>query len=114
MNGNVTRIAIDGTSALKPRNGLAGEMPKGRIIAFPSKGERTQWHAGNGSHLAKNGVIATFTRLAKDLLSKSEMYCSLKFESFSGCPYNLFSDRSARLFALAGLAIAAVSLAFGV
>ena len=41
------------------------------------------------------------------------MYCSLRYESMKGCPYNLFSEKSIAALSIGGAIIGIVSLILG-
>ena len=47
------------------------------------------------------------------LLNSSEMYCSLKYESASGCSYGVFKPRDVAMLALVCMLCAALSLVVG-
>lgn len=101
----------NGTSALKIRRWV--ESPEdAKIIAFP--GARPA--AAKAPELApiqqshRRSESAGFLR---SILDSSEMYCSLRYESMKGCPYNLFSEKSIAALSIGGAIIGIVSLILG-
>ena len=49
----------------------------------------------------------------KNILESSEMYCSLKLESFLGCPYGALSIRNITCIAVGSTVIGLISLILG-
>lgn len=48
-----------------------------------------------------------------ELFKSSEMYCSLRYEDYRGCPYNKFTPRGIATLAVVCYAFAALSLVLG-
>ena len=44
------------------------------------------------------------------ILNSSEMYCSLRYEDFRGCPYNMFDSFGIGMLAVSCSLLAALSL----
>ena len=89
---------VNGTSALKmPR--FVEEEDQAKIIVFPSRQAQIQDfpHDEAAREDERPALEAKASEVAKRIqrvLESSEMYCSLRLESMSGCPYNLFSRES--------------------
>ena len=49
------------------------------------------------------------TRLS-EILSASEMYCSLKFEDVRGCPYGIFTSKGIAILSITSSLLAVISL----
>lgn len=101
----------DGTSALVIDE--AGfEKQIARIIPFEQRGESKRERRSSTS-----GHMVTFPSkqpsIIKGFLESSEMYCSLKHESFLGCPYDALSQQNVACIALGSALIGLISLILG-
>ena len=111
MNGSM-RFATDGTAALAP---LTGSNRRGskvvEVVAIRCGGSRK---ASRGAHAAPAKAPADKVKaFFRNALDSSEMYCSLKFEDFRGCPYGIFTQRGIAVLSAASSCIAVLSIAFG-
>ena len=111
MNGSM-RFATDGTAALAP---LTGSNRRGsnvvEVVAIRCGGSRK---ASRGAHAAPAKAPADKVKaFFRNALDSSEMYCSLRYESMKGCPYNVFSERAIAALSLGGALIGIVSLLLG-
>ena len=106
---------IDGTSALDMR-GVGIQSRTANVIEFPLK-RYEETKARSTSKAVKSAMrkrrFEERRNTLRDILESSEMYCSLKLESFTGCPYALFSKGSIAALSVGSAAIAIVSLLFG-
>ena len=109
MDGRIGGIYTNGTSALKLDN-WHSPTGKGSIIAFPD-------NAVSGAFKQADSVIGTILATAKrkvrDILAASEMYCSLRFEDFMGCPYRIFSRKGIAVLSSSVAVLAIVSIVVG-
>ena len=101
----------NGTSALKMPRWV--EAPNdAKIIAFPT----SRQVASSSLAPAVTGKAPAPKRASgfvRKVLDSSEMYCSLRYESMKGCPYNVFSERAIAALSLGGALIGIVSLLLG-
>ena len=93
----------NGTSALKITR-WAESPEDAKIIAFPGLQAVEDRPARNRPEAQG---------FARRVLDSSEMYCSLRYESMRGCPYNLFTEESIAALSLGGALIGIVSLILG-
>ena len=104
---------VNGTAALKMPRWV--ESPdEATIIAFPSS--RSICHADAFDR--STGALEESPRKAaswvKHLMDASEMYCSLRYESMLGVPYNLFTNKGVAVLSVGAAAVGIVSLILGV
>lgn len=102
---------MNGTSALKVWRWV--ESPEdAKIIAFP--GSRTVVaDAPSPARIQQNQRQAKPADFLRNVLDSSEMYCSLRYESMKGCPYNRFSEKAIAALSAGGAFIGIVSLILG-
>lgn len=112
MNQNSKQFYVAGTSALKLNEIEAAIPTTARIVKLPCI-ERVDENRGKKPAHAKRAQAHSHEKHLKKILDSSEMYCSLITEDFKGCSYNLFSRQNIQLLAVAGTAIAVISLVFG-
>ena len=101
----------NGTSALKmPQWAVSPDQAK--IIAFP--GSRPSVVEVSTSQRARHAQQPqTAKGFLRTTLESSEMYCSLRYESMKGCPYNCFNEKAIAALSSGGALIALVSLLLG-
>ena len=108
-DGRISTYCTEGSAALELGN--VGAYPKhANILSFP----------GTARGIRKGALSETLCDLASaarakvvDILESSEMYCSLKFEDYRGCAFNVFTRRGIAFLSASIFVIAAASIAFG-
>ena len=127
MNNQFSTYRTNGNTAYQPERKLYSPQP-GRVIAFPGNPTavsntqtalplRTQapaQHYANSPQNARGGMSrhAAHNRFAH-VLSTSEMFCSLKYESLAGVKHNVFTKSQMVLCFTVCVAIAAIALVAG-
>lgn len=101
----------NGTSALKmPR--FVESPDDAAIIAFPTSRERKAAHA-KPAECAREHLLEKASGAVRNTLESSEMYCSLRYESLRGCPYNLFTQKGIAALSAGSAVIGVLSLILG-
>lgn len=107
---NINRY-VDGTAAVQmPR--FVETPDEAAIIEFPtSRGNRAETRQPKQSR--QNPRANRMRRAGQRFLDSSEMYCSLRYEDFHGCPYNLFTPEGIALLSGASSIVACIALVLG-
>lgn len=101
----------DGTSALNM--GLAcPQTRQARIIKFEQRNRVQDGELPVKCSMAEK-PSNDFTGYIRRILESSEMYCSLKLESFLGCPYRVLSPQNVTCIAVGSTIIGMISLILG-
>lgn len=90
MYGQDEIYRTEGTAALKQETSQ-GRSFEPRIIKFGKSSVRQQTGNGNIVDTPIRSQGNSFVDIFRNVLNSSEMYCSLRYESMSGCPYNVFT-----------------------
>ena len=116
MGERDAKYFVNGTSALDMRC-KAAEASQTRIIAFPQRNivplTRESAEESRVVRLSPSFGVQNARSAIRAVLNSSEMYCSLKYESFTGCPYDRLAKKNIALLSAGSAFIAIVSLAFG-
>ena len=116
---------VNGTAALKPKS----QRKQATIIRFPSRQHATvsapstisveanrshtrsaaRLERSRKTHAAAHPVMSFLSSVA----ARSEMFCSLAFETCAGCMYNLFSHAQVCKFGIVLVGILALGIFFG-
>lgn len=106
--------SIDGTSALM--NQQCEHRKQATIIpieALKQRASETPDCPVNELASEKSMTTAGIAASIKDVLYRSEMWCSLAYEGISGCPFNAFSRKAVGALASSATFVGIMALVFG-
>lgn len=104
MSNFATRTYVDGTAARKIERPARKQAS---IISFPDK-------RSNRRHRSSRPQTSSLSDAIFSILRRSEMACSLLFETCAGCAYQIFTQHQAFRFSIALVALLAVGIVLGV
>ena len=104
MSDFAAKIYVDGTAARKFERPARKQA---RIISFPEERRYAHRHAAQ----RRTGTISD---VLVSVLRRSEMACSLLFETCAGCAYRLFSHNQMLVFSFALVTLLAAGIVLGV
>ncbi len=111
MMRTVANSYTNGTSALKISRPQT-RPEEATIIAFP-KVSGTKSQSKRVVQPKGNNTTSQLVSFIKHVFNSSEMYCSLRYESMQGCPYNKFSKAGIAALSAGASCIAIISLILG-
>lgn len=108
----IETYATEGTAALDIRRTWTSLSSSDLEVVTGGAGRKAK-HARGAHAAAPKGFGERAASAFRDVLDSSEMYCSLKYEDFHGCPYGVFTRKGIAALSSASACVAVLSIAFG-